>query len=276
MTLGLNTYSYHLAFGRHADRRRDGPMTLAKCLNRARKLGFTSVQIDSQHFNAERDNPAWVKRMAGNLGISLIASSSSIEPETLRQSIELARTWETSVIRTGLGLSSRLRPDDVDRYIDKTTETISASISAVEDAGAALAIENNGWISTPDLLRLVESVERPSVQVCVDIAKSMLALESPVDTVAKLAPHAIMANVKDVKTMPTTYGSKVTGVALGSGDVDLATVLPLLVDAPGMQHVMLGLAMEATGSDSEMLNREDSAVAKSVEFWNAWTSQRSR
>ena len=273
MELGLDTYSYHLAFGRHPDRKRDGPMTLAKCLNRVRKLGFSVVQVDPLHFNPEKDRSAWVNRMAGSLGIKLLASGMSVEPETLKRDIDLASEWGTTVLRTYLGSSYAGTRHGADKKtLARAVKTISESLKHAEEAGVTIAIENHCDVTPSDLVTIIETIDHPNVKICLDTGNSMIQLAEPVQTVELLLPHAAMVHVKDLKAIPTPYGGKLVGTTLGTGDIDFDRIVPLLAKATQVQHMMLEVCMEAVGTDSEMLAREDRTIEHSLEVWRQWTA----
>ncbi len=273
MELGLSTYSYHLAFGKHPDRRADGPMTLMKCLKRARELGFTAVQIDPAHFNPERDNAKWLKSMADSLGLALEAGAAGMEPETLSRNLALATEWGSPVLRAFLSWERPRLGRHSEGKLKEAADKLATILPQAEKFGVAIAVENHGDISTPDLLALLNMVNSPHVGVCLDVANSMVFLEDPVWTAEQLAPRAVTCHLKDLRWAMTNSGAKLTGVPLGEGNVDLDVVLEILVKAPRLKRIMLECPTEARGSDSEMLAAEDRAVMKSVEFWKRWMHQ---
>jgi len=273
MQLGLATYSYHLAFGKHPDRRADGPMTLAKCLKRARDLGFSAVQVDPAHFNPEKDSPKWVRKLADSLGLALEAGSIGVDPERLGRDLGIAAEWNSPVLRTSLAWEHPRVGGHPEERLRKAAEKLRESLAEAERLKITIAIENHGDISTPDLLALLKMTDSPYVGVCLDVGNSMLFLEDPVWTAEQLAPWAVTAHLKDYRRVLTTFGGKCVGVPLGEGNIDLDRVIPVLLAAPRLAHLMLESATEATGSDSEMLAAEDRAVVKSVEFWKQWMHQ---
>ena len=266
MEIGLDTYSYHLAFGKHPDRRANGPMTLAKCLNKARSLEVETVQVDPMHFDSEKDNPRWVKRMADGLGIRLEASSAGVDKSRLLRDLEVAAAWGSPVLRTFLGwdLPRTLR-HPADR-IEAAAADLREIVREAEGLGIAIAIENRMDVSTPDLLSLVKAVDSPWVAVCLNVANSLVCMEEPAWTVEQLAPHAVSCHVKDYRWEPTTFGAKLTGAPVGKGIVDMAAVLDLLGNAPRLKHVILECATEAVGSNTEMLASEEAAIKESLTY----------
>lgn len=276
MQLGLSTFSYHLAFGKHPDRRADGPMTLAKCLKRARDLGFSGVQIDPAHFNPERDPEKWVRRMADSLSLVLEAASIGIEPETLTRDLALAAEWNSPILRTSLGWQRPHIGGYPEPRLREAAGRLASVVPEAERRGVTIAIENQGDISTSDLLAVLSMVSSPAVGVCLDVANSMVWLEEPVWTVRQLAPYAVSAHLKDCRWVVTNSGAKLVGAPLGEGNVDLDAVLPILMDAPRLKRIMLECPTEAAGGDSEMLAAEDRAVVTSVEYWTRWMRQHRR
>lgn len=273
MELGLSTYSYHLAFGKHPDRRADGPMTLIKCLKRVKELGFAAVQIDPAHVNPEKDNAKWLKSMADSLGLALEPSSVGIEGETLARDLALAADWHAPVLRTILSWERPRLGRHPEAKLTEAAERLRTVLPEAERRGVTIAVENHGDVSTPDLLLLLAMVDSPRVGICLDVANSMVFLEDPVWTAQQLAPHAVTGHLKDYRWWMTNSGAKLSGVPLGEGNVDLDAVLATLVKAPRLNRVMLECSTEATGSDSEMLAAEDRAVMKSVEYWRRWVRE---
>jgi len=266
MQVGLSTYSYHLAFGKHPDRRADGPMTLVKCLKRAKELGFAAVQIDPAHFNPERDNARWLRSMAESFGLALQPASAGIEPERLARDITLAAEWGSAVVCTFLGWERPQLGRHPESRLKEAAATLAESLPEANRRGVTIAVENHGDIATPDLLALVRLVGSDRVGVCLDVANSMTFLEEPVWTTEQLAPYAITCHLKDLRWSMTNAGAKLTGVPLGEGSIDLDGVVRVLRTAPRLGHAMLECTTEALGSDRETLATEDRAVVKSVEF----------
>ncbi len=271
MELGLSTYSFHLAFGRHPDRKSAGSMTLAKLLNKARTMGFAAVQVDPMHFDADKDTPAWVKRMADGLGIRLEAGSMGIDKQRITRDLEVAAAWESPVLRTFLG-SEHTCPGPYDeKELASTAKKIGEIIPEAEGLGITIALENHLDISSDDLAKLVDMVGSEHFGVCLDVANNMVFLEDPVKTAETLAPYAVTCHLKDLRWEPTNYGAKLTGAALGDGCVPLRDILSILKDAPRLGSVILEVPWEAKGTDREMLNAEEAAVKKSMDFWRIWS-----
>ena len=275
MQLGLDTYSFHLAFGKHLDRKADGPMTLAKCIRRAKELGFVAVQIDPAHFNLEKDNPKWVRSMADRLDVALEAGAVGTESERLRQGLEVASAWKSPVLRTFLGWEyPRSRRHSEDK-LRKAADSLAEVIEDAKRAGVVIALENHSDISTPDLITLLEMVDSPYLGACLDTGNSMVFLEDPVWTAEQLAPWAVTAHVKDQRWQVTASGAKLVGAPLGDGHIDLDRVIPVLLDAPRLDRIMLQCSTEAAGTGTQILKAEDQAVERSIEFWNRWIDSHS-
>ena len=266
MEIGLDTYSYHLAFGKHPDRRANGPMTLAKCLNKARTLNAMTVQVDPLHFDSERDNPKWVKRMADSLNVKLQAGSSGIEKDRLMRDLEIAAAWEAKILRTFLGWE--LPPDyrHSDSRLKQAAEQLRPIAEEAEGLGITIAIENHMDIATPDLLKLIALIDSPAVGACLDVGNSMVCLENPVETAQQLAPVAVTCNMRDYRWEPTPFGAKLVGTPLGKGMIDVEQILQILTDAPKLQSIVLSCSSEAVGTNTQMLANEDETVRDSLSY----------
>ena len=267
---GLDTYSYHLAFGKHPDRKANGPMTLAKCLNRAGKAGFEGVQIDPLHFDTQKDKPTWVGTLASGLNMRIEASSIGVDHDRLLRDLEVAAAWKARVLRTTLGWDIPRGGRHPRERLEEIATALKNVLPEAEGLGITIAIENHADISTPDLIDLMNMVESDALGVCLDTGNSMVFLEDPAWTAEQLLPYAVTAHLKDYAWHVTNAGMKLVGVPLGDGVIDLDEIIPMLLEGPRLQSINLECATERMGTDSEMMAAEDKAVMKSMEYWKSW------
>ncbi|MEG1603879.1 MAG: TIM barrel protein [Cloacibacillus sp.] len=107
-------------------------------------------------------------------------------------------------------------------------DQIKKALPIIEKYNIPIAIENHTETYSDEILWLVNSVNHPLVQVCVDTVNSFGVLEGPEVSVEKLAPRAICNHFCDHQLSRDQYGARFHGVAIGDGDIDVQKVVDLI------------------------------------------------
>lgn len=267
MQLGLDSYSYHLAFGVHPDFKPRRPMSLFDLIERVAELGLDGLQIDPMHL-ASRDRVylAEVRAAAAERELFLEHGAMGLAPAYLRRELKVCARLGSPILRTFAGFDRYARGVKIEAEIERATQHLKQVSRAAEDAGIKIAVENHGDLTTDELVRVVRTVDSPWVGICLDVGNALLTLEDPLWAVRKMAPLAVTTHFKDYAVAMTNSGGKITGVALGDGGIDLPAVVKVLRRRSSLDRIILEIPVEARGSPRQALAWEDDCVRRSVAY----------
>lgn len=263
MQIGLDTYSYHLAFGAHGDFMPHKPLDLVACLERAAAIGFAGVQIDPMHLPDHK--PAVLQRVrdvADELSLFLEAGIIGIDKSEILDGLRICRAFASPVLRTFIGFDRFSRTTDISACLQKAATALQTVVPALQDEGVVLAIENHGDVTSRELVDLLETIGSPSIGICLDVGNSLCVFEDPVAAARRMAPYAVSCHFKDYRVQMTYSGCAITGVALGQGNIDLPGIAAVLKSAPRLERLFVEIPMPASGG----LQQEDEAVKNSLQF----------
>ena len=267
MKLGLDSYSYHLAFGAHPDFTPRRRLTLFGFIERVAALGLDGFQIDPMHLaSRDRSYLAEVRAAAAGPGLFLEYGTIGTDPRRLERELAVAGRLSSPVLRTFAGFDRWHRRTQVPAEIHRAIRNLKRVCRMAEDHGIRIAVENHGDLTTDELLQVVRAVDSPWVGICLDVGNAMLTMEDPIAATAKMAPYAVTTHFKDYAMVPTNYGGKITGVALGDGVIDLAAAMKLLRTNTTLDRIILEIPVEAAGGERSALTREDDFVRRSVGY----------
>lgn len=267
LKLGLDSYSYHLAFGAHPDFKPRRPLSLLAFIERVAQLRLDGFQIDPLHLKSwDRHYLATVRAAAEAQGLFLEFGAIGTEPRRLARDLRIAAHLGSAVLRTFVGCNRYDRRSDLKAEIRRAVAGLKAVRSLATDLGVRLAVENHGDLKTDELLEVVRRVDSPAVGVCLDVGNPLLTGEDPLAATRKLAPYAVTTHFKDYTFQPTNYGAKIAGVALGQGVIDLPAVLRILRKAARLDRIVLEIPVEAQGAERTALGHEERCVQQSVAY----------
>jgi sugar phosphate isomerase/epimerase len=267
MKLGLDSYSYHLAFGVHPDFSPRRRMTLLDFIGRVAALGLDGFQIDPLHL-ASRDRHYLEEIQAAAVAENLFLEYGTlgIEPRHLAGELAVCACLGSPVLRTFAGFNRHDPRTKVAVEIRRAIAGLRRVRDMAADLGIRIAVENHGDVTTDELLQIIRAVDSPFVGICLDVGNPLLTQESPLPAVEKMAPFAVTTHCKDYAVRLTNYGCKITGVALGEGIIDLPATLKLLQDGSTLDRLILEIPVEARGDEPQTLAFEDDCVRRSVAF----------
>lgn len=267
LRLGLDSYSYHLAFGAHADYAPRRRLTLFDFIARVAALGLDGFQIDPLHLTSRsRAYLAEIRAAAAERNLFVEHGAIGLEPRHLQRELAVSHRLGSPVLRTFAGFDRYDRRTDVAAEIRRAIAALKKVRAAAADLGVKLAVENHGDLTTDELVRIIRAVDSPWVGICLDVGNPLLTLEPPLPAVAKMAPYAVSTHCKDYAVRPTNDGARITGVALGRGVIDLPAVMQVLRAHSPLDRIILEIPVEAGGDGSRCLAREDACVRQSVAY----------
>jgi sugar phosphate isomerase/epimerase len=270
MKLALQTYSLHLAFGRHPDcQHYPIKLTLEDCFKKAKKWGFSGVQIDPTHINDYTENNAkYLRNLADSEGLFLEMGVEGFERNHLGKQLQFAQLLGARFVRIFEVVGPR--PNDtaqIERRLDFIHAEIEHVLLDLEKMNIVLGWENHADYSTTEQLAVLKQIDHPNFRTCIDIGNSMMFLEPPLETVKKLIPFAGGVHLKDYAVKGTTFGLKFYGTALGKGIIPLKEILSILKQKTDLLHLVYEQSIEPISNDyREAISHEEKTLVQSLRF----------
>lgn len=267
LKLGLFSYSYHLAFGKHPIFQPEIAMDLFAFMDRCKEFGLEGIQIDPQHL--ERLDDGYLQRIvdyANQYGFYIEYGTTGVETEHLLKQLEIAKKLTSPILRTYIGFDPHDKGVDSVKEVEYAIQVLNQVKGKAEEYQIKIAVENHCDLKTDELLDLIQRVNSPYVGVCVDLGNFMVHLENPVESVKKLAPYIYSTHFKDYNSKMMNWGFKTFGVPLGEGKIDLGAVVDILVKDSKLDRIMLEIPVEPCDTEQETLEHEDDTVRKSIRY----------
>jgi len=263
MQLALQTYSLHLAFGRHPDCQTfPNKLTLAECFKKARRWGFAGVQLDPMHLDGSQpEYGKELKSQADREGLFLELGVHGFERTHVLRQLEFAEALGVRIIRIFDTVGLRPRDNaEIAKKLEFIRTEVESLLPSLEKKEMVLCWENHADYNTDEQLWVLGKVHHPCFRACIDLGNSMLFLESPLETVERLAPFAGSCHLKDYDRTGTTFGFKYFGTALGTGIIPLHDIMDILKSETQLTHLVYEQSIEPASTDQEEAVRNEEAV----------------
>lgn len=240
--LGLHSFS----FEQHR-RYRDGFDVFA-LIEAAAGLGMSGV-----HVSLNDDNYRWI---GGTSPERLGAVGQAIRDKGMFVEIDTSGTDRDHLVKL-LHAARLLGADRLRTYVTvegspeervlATVEGLRGAAPVAADLGVLLLVENHEDFTSQEIVRIMETVNHPSVGALYDFGNSMMVLEDPMAAAKGMAPFVRTVHVKDhiVTVDPNSGGATeaentiVCGVPIGRGNIDIAAILGYLLDNTGLDRVCI-------------------------------------
>lgn len=224
-------------------------------LDRARELG---VQVLGIGLGALQRDPALLARVAerataygieleGGWGDHFIANGAAQAVEPFRAFVrEVCRPLGIRVLGTAGGSDRWDRRVPLAEQLERLTAALRPLAAVAAEEGVVLALENHADYRGPEVAAIITGVGSPGLGVRLDTANPYAVIEEPVDAAQALAPLTVATHIKDLRVRPKQQGLlALVGCAVGEGDVDLRTIVPMLAArAPDPARLALTVEVE--------------------------------
>lgn len=285
MRLGMHTYSlYHhgvaedwAAFKLPWERQ----ITLFEMMDYIAKLGLEGLHLDAKAFD-EMDESyfAQVKQYAASKDLYLEYNfalksghyDSSVQHD-IEEGIAIAHRIGADITKIGMNLkrprpvaASKFHPK-VMKQLENVVEKISQAIPFVEKTGVKLALENHTDAFSQEVIWVLDQINHPMVGACIDTVNALHVTENPITAVENLAPRAFTNHFRDNKIIIEPWGLRITGAAVGEGDLDMKHSYELIRQNPDVQRINIELDLECPIDNMEQtLEMERSALIRSIAY----------
>jgi len=285
MLLGLHTYSLYLhGIGQAwADFQLPWPrqMSTFELFKEAVNLGLDGLHLDDGVL--ETLDPAYLQEVKtaahehglyleynfsmdlGGMGIGLqhdldeaIATAENLGADIVKVSMDLVRPRPLA--------GSRFHPRVKDQ-MKAFASRLKTSAPAAEAAGIKIAVENHCDSFSEEILWLLDLVNHPAVGACIDTVNALMVMEDPMQAIANLAPRAFTNHFRDDRIEMQRYGFKLTGAAVGEGDIDMQRAYEIINTQSTMRRINIETEMEIPLDNMEhALRLEKETIERSIRY----------
>ena len=233
MLLGMETFSYHLAFAL-------GGMDIFGFMRRCRELGLDGVQINVNrghlggmgHMGG--DDPGRVRdirALAEELALFIELDTRGTAPEILTRIVRLCGDVGADVLRTYVSTGGNI----ADRLAE-APDNFREVMPVCRDCGVRIALENHEYETAREVLDVVRAVDDEHLGLFVDTGNSMMVWEDPSDAIRTMAPYGISGHFKDHVVLMHEGQPMVVGLTLGRGSMDCHEAFRIIAESP-MQRI---------------------------------------
>jgi sugar phosphate isomerase/epimerase len=239
-------------------------MTAVGLVELAARLGVGILQI-ADNLPLHELSPAGIRELrstAERRGITLETGTRGVAPEHLLRYLEISRQLGARILRTvSHTMESKPHINEVERWM-------ALVLPSFEQAGVAIALENNESHHVDEFAWLMERLKSPSLGICMDTANSLGALEAYPKVVEGLARYTIVLHVKDfdILRIDTRMGFSVVGRPAGEGRVDFDWVFAQLAAHGRDPSVILEHWPPFTGTMEQTVRLEEEWLERSMRF----------
>ncbi len=215
MLLGLETFSYHLAFAY-------GKMDIFKFIQRTAKLGLDGVQINIEGeglAHLGNDDPGFlqeVKNAINSLGLFVEIDTCGTDPANLTRGLNICKHLGSDTLRVFSSIGG-----DVQKELKQAVIDFKKIVPLCTDYGVKIAYENHEFETSQEIINVVDEVNSDSIGTHIDVGNSMMLWEKPIDAVTAMAPKAVSSHFKDHIVVTIKDQPMIIGVPLGKGSIDL-------------------------------------------------------
>jgi len=285
MLLGLHTYSFYLhGIGQAwADFKLPWPrqMSTFELFDEAVRMGLDGLHLDDGVL--ETLDPSYLQEVKsaarerglyleynfsmdlGGMGIGIqhdldaaIATAENLGSDIVKVSMDLVRPRPLA--------ASRFHPRVKDQMKSFAVQ-LKASAPAAAAAGVKIAVENHCDSFSEEIIWLLDRVDHPAVGACVDTVNALMVMEDPMQAIANLAPRAFTNHFRDDRIEMQRYGFKLTGAAVGEGDIDMKRAYEIIKTRSSMRRINIETEMGIPLENMEhALRLEKETIARSIRY----------
>jgi len=285
MLLGLHTYSFYIhGIGQAwADYELPWPrqMSTFELFDETVRLGLDGLHLDDGVLEnldasylqevgaAAREHGLYLEY---NFSMDLAGRGIGIQHD-LDEAITTARFLGADIVKVGMDLK-RPRPVSASRFhpgvmeqIKSFASRLKASAPAAEAAGIRIAVENHCDSFSEEILWLLNRVDSPVVGACIDTVNALMVMEDPMQAIENLAPRSFTNHFRDDRIEFQRYGFKLTGTAVGEGDIDMQRAYKIIKTRSKMRRINIETEMEIPLDNmEEALRMEKETVQRSIRY----------
>jgi sugar phosphate isomerase/epimerase len=285
MLLGLHTYSLYLHGIGQAWAGFNLPwprqMSTFELFDQAIRWGLDGLHLDDGVL--ESLEPAYLKEVGAaarerglyleyNFSMDLGGQGIGIQHD-LSGAVATAERLGADIVKVSMDLirprpvaASRFHPD-VMAQIKSVASRLKQKAPVAEAAGVKIAVENHCDTFSEEILWLLDRVNSPFVGACIDTVNALMVMEDPMAAIENLVPRAFTNHLRDDRIVFQRHGFKLTGTAVGDGDIDIKRAYEIIKTKSSMNRINIETEMEIPLDDMETaLRMEKETVERSIRY----------
>jgi len=285
MQLGMHTYSlYHHGVAEDwAGFQLPWPkqMDIWQLMDYMVELGLEGLHLDDKAFDSlDETHFSKVREYAAernlyleyNFALPSKKYDSSVQHE-IEEGISIAKAIGADVAKIGMNLSrpqpvaaSKFHPE-VMQQLEAVVNRLQHAAPMAEDSGVKLAVENHTDAFSEEVIWVLDQVNHPWIGACIDTVNGLHVTENPIAAVENLAPRAFTNHFRDNKIIIKPYGFKLTGAAVGEGDLDMQRAYALIQKNAHVNRINIELDLQCPIDNMQAaLSIEREALKRSIRY----------
>jgi len=192
---------------------------------------------------------------------------------SLKEGLDTAHFLGADVVKISMDLprprpraGSRFHPKVVP-YLLETAEQLKKAAPLATSYNIRLALENHCDSFSDEILWVLKKVGHPFVGACIDTVNAWHMAEDPMKAIENLAPVAFTNHFRDDRIDFCRDGFKVSGVAVGEGDIDMQKAYELIKENSPTNRINIETEMGISLEDRDTaLRLEIETIQKSIHF----------
>jgi sugar phosphate isomerase/epimerase len=164
-------------------------------------------------------------------GIFLVATVSINDTERFRVLANLAKEAGVVALRVASGgrrYEQFQNREDRQAHVRAVEEGLARAIPIAESVRIPIGLENHKDFTIDEHVDLYRRYSSEYFGACVDTGNNLALLEDPIEPIDRLAPHAVLAHLKDATLEEYPDGFLLGDIPLGEGMLDLPRIVGIL------------------------------------------------
>ena len=280
LRVGVDSYTYHRRFGEVRTREVavEAGWTTRHFVDRCSEMKVDGVSLETCFLDGtSTQHMSELRRMLDDAALDRVLAwghpgglEMGRSPQRLADALEAvdhAEAIGAELLRIVVGTTRFFGHENEEAVLERLRRQVTAIADRGAEQGVRVAIETHCDLTVAGLADLIETADRPNLGVVLDTANVVRIGEDAVDAARVLAPHTMMLHLKDLN-LATSSGPGDPGgwwpcIPLGTGDVDLTSILNLVQEAGFDGLACVEVADITPGAD------EDEIVTESVRWLRA-------
>lgn len=273
LRVGIDSYTYHRRFGEVRPREVAvvAGWTTRRFVDRCSEMKVDGVSLETcfldgtsiRHVRELRrmlDDAALDRVLAWGHPGGLEMGRSLQRLADALEAVDHAAAIGSELLRIVVGTTRFFGLENEAAVLERLRPQVAAIADRGADQGVPVAIETHCDLTVAGLVELIEIADRPNLGVVLDTANVVRIGEDPVDAARVLAPHTMMLHLKDLDLVTSAEPGDPGGwwpcIPLGTGDVDLTSILNVVQEAGFDGLACVEVADITPGADEDKIAEE--------------------